>query len=389
MGASLSKITNPPAIVDDGNSSVDATAINIDNNVELVSELSYYEADFLEDIELQSFDSTLQQHTTIAISTLVAGGGDVPALSFDTLWEFTGCLLDANYETVKIILEYKKDIWNNPDLFALVEQYFESSLHTLNFCSELEKCLTKARDLQLIILVALKRLGEEEDDDEEDKEKVRMKKYKRLLDELRHFKAAGNPFTKAFQSVYLQQVSMLEKLQSKKKKLDKRMKKMKAWRKVLTVIFVSAFAIVLICSIVTAAVSVPQYIAPLLGAAGTAMAPVGKWLNSLWKDYLDGLKGRQEAVGAMHFGTYVAISDLDRIWVRVDRLEAQFDSLLENVEFALGHEEGMKFAIEKIKKKQEMFMKSIEELGKQTDRCSREIKRARTVVLQRIIRHPN
>ena len=49
----------------------------------------------------------------------------------------------------------------------------------------------------------------------------------------------------------------------------------------------------------------------------------------------------------------------------------------------------VKFVIEEIKKKLEVFMRSAEELGKQADRCSTDIRRARTIVSQRIIRHPN
>jgi len=51
--------------------------------------------------------------------------------------------------------------------------------------------------------------------------------------------------------------------------------------------------------------------------------------------------------------------------------------LLQNVEFVLQEEDAVKFVIEQIKKKLEVFMKSVEELRKQSDRCSRDIRRAR------------
>jgi len=91
----------------------------------------------------------------------------------------------------------------------------------------------------------------------------------------------------------------------------------------------------------------------------------------------------------MQVRTHVTISDLDSIRVLVDQFEVQISSLLQNVEFALRVEDAVKFVIEEIKKKLEVFMRSAEELGKQADRCSTDIRRARTIVSQRIIRHPN
>ena len=66
-----------------------------------------------------------------------------------------------NQEVVKVILECKKDIWKNQELFELVEEYFENSLQTLDFCTALEKCLKRARDSQLFVLVALQQFEEE------------------------------------------------------------------------------------------------------------------------------------------------------------------------------------------------------------------------------------
>ncbi|PKU84845.1 UPF0496 protein 1 [Dendrobium catenatum] len=51
-----------------------------------------------------------------------------------------------NQEVVKIILDCKKDIWKTPELFQLVEDYFENSLQTLDFCKALERCLNRARN---------------------------------------------------------------------------------------------------------------------------------------------------------------------------------------------------------------------------------------------------
>lgn len=351
-------------------------------------DLSSYEAACRHDPEVRTFDSTLQRRTSRAISTL-AVGVEVRSMSLDSLREVTGCLLDMNQEVVKVILDCKKDIWKSPELFDLVEDYFESSLHTLDFCTALDKCLKRARDSQLLLHVALQRFDDEDDNDGEAAPAAR---YARTLHELRQFKAAGDPFTdeffEAFQAVYRQQLAMLEKLQQRKHRLDKKIKTIKAWRRVSSVIFASTFAAVLICSVVAAAIAAPPVAAALAAAAAIPIGSMGKWIDSLLKGYQDAVRGQKEVVSAMQVGTFIAIKDLDNIRVLISRVEMEISSMIDCVDFAERDEEAVKFGVEEIKKKLEAFMKSVEDLGEQADRCSRDIRRARTVVLQRIIR-PN
>ncbi|KAL0334768.1 UNVERIFIED_CONTAM: hypothetical protein Sradi_4688700 [Sesamum radiatum] len=61
---------------------------------------------------------------------------------------------------------------------------------------------------------------------------------------------------------------------------------------------------------------------------------------------------------------------------------------MQSANFAID-EEAVKLAVAEIRKKLVVFVKNIEELGAQADNCSRDIRRARTVILQRIIKHPN
>uniref|UniRef100_J3N209 Uncharacterized protein n=1 Tax=Oryza brachyantha TaxID=4533 RepID=J3N209_ORYBR len=112
-------------------------------------------------------------------------------------------------------------------------------------------------------------------------------------------------------------------------------------------------------------------------------------VEDYFEKYQDALQGHKEVVSAMQVGTFIAIKDLDSIRAVVDHLEVQISSMVDCVEFAERDEETAKFVIEEVKKKLEVFMKSVDELGEQADRCSRDIRKARTVVLQRIIHHPS
>ncbi|KAI4298373.1 hypothetical protein L6164_031944 [Bauhinia variegata] len=360
-----------------------SSAINLNTNMPYTTELSSYEAACQVDADLQSFDNTLQTRTNKVINTL-AVGVEVRALSFDSLKQVTECLLEMNQEVVKVILECKKDIWKSQELFELVEEYFENSLQTLDFCTALEKCLKRSRDNQLLILMAVQQFEEETE--------LGESRYVRTLQELKNFKAAGDPFTEEFfqifQSVYRHQMLMLEKLQHRKNKLDKKLKHIHTWRKVSSMIFVATFAAVLICSVAAAAIAAPPVAAAVAAATSIPIGSMGKWIDSLWKKYEDALKGQKEVISSMQVGTCVAIKDLDSIRVLIDRLEIEIESLFQNVDFAIEHE-AVKVAIEEIKKKLGVFMKNVEDLGVQADMCSRDIRRARTVVLQRIIKHPH
>ncbi|GAB2222529.1 hypothetical protein Drorol1_Dr00016647 [Drosera rotundifolia] len=365
--------------------SAETTAVfNLNSRRLYTTELTSYQEECQIDPDLQTFDSTLQARTNHVINSL-AVGVEVRALSFDSLREVTGCLLEMNQQVVKVILECKKDIWKNQELFDLVEEYFDNSLQTLDFCIALEKCLKRVKDSQLLIMVALQHFEDEDGSDGETR-------YARTLEDLKNFKASGDPFTEdffqIFQSIYKQQMSMLEKLQRRKDKLDKKLKKIRAWRKVSSIIFVAAFATVLICSVVAAAVAAPPVAAALAASTAVPLISVGKWIDSLWKNYENALTGQKEVIGTMQVGTYVTVKDLENIKVLIDRLQIEIESLQQKADLAIT-EEVVKLGIDEIKKKLSAFMKNVEDLGTEADMCSRDIRRARTVVLQRIIKYPN
>lgn len=363
------------------------TPIKMGTHSLYAADLSSYEAACVEDPNLQSFDATIQEHTCRVINSL-AHGVEVRSLSIDSLREVTGSLLEMNQEVVKVILECRQDIWNKKDqeLFSLVNDFFDNSLLTLDFCNSLDKCLKRAREKQVIVKSAITYFEEEAQNG------VEGTTYLKTLQELKSFKDAGDPFTEEFYSLFLsvhkQQVSMLKKLQIRKQKLDKKLKSLKTLRRVSNCIFVAVFVSVLIFSVVAAAVAAPPVITALAGALAVPIGSVGKWCNSLFKGYEKSLKGQREVISSMQVGTCITLKDLENIRFCIEKLEIEMESLLQNAEFALKNEDAIKLAIDEIKKNIETFSDIIESLSEQADKCSREIRRARTVVLQKIIKYP-
>lgn len=350
------------------------------------AEMKFYEDACRNDPSIQSFDANLQARTTRVINTVVAGV-DIRSLSFESLKEITGGLLETNQEVVQIILDYKKDIWKNKELFQLVEDYFTNSLRMLDFCTAMEKCLRRARDRQLIIRFALQLFEEENDGNGVNKED----KYSKTLEELQRFKIEEDPFTEEFfqilNKVQDQQRLMLMKLKRQNDKINKKLKSLKAWRRLSGIIFVTAFVAIVICSVVTAAVAAPPIAAALTAAISVPLGSVGKWFDSLWKRYQVALEREGELINSLQVRSIVAIWDLDSIRALVDKLEMQIESLMRNADFALRGDDAVKFGIEEIKKNMEMFKQSLEDLSEHASKCSDHIMKGRTAILQKIIKY--
>ncbi|XP_056160266.1 UPF0496 protein At4g34320-like [Syzygium oleosum] len=366
---------NPPAVPS-------STGANSIPKVQYPKELiSSYGAACESNPDLRTFDANLQVRTNQVLSTL-ASGVDVQALSLDSLKEITECLLEMNQEVVKVILDSKKDIWRNQELFELVECYFKDSLHTLGFCAALENCLKPALDAHLLFIASLHCFKEEDGEG-----------YSKILEELTKFKETRDPFPKEFfvifQTIHKQQKSMVKKLRIKKNEIEKKLKTIQTWKKISTMILVAIFAAILIWSVMTPAVAATPVTAALAAATAIPMDAIGKWIDSLWKIYENELKGWEEVITSMQTGTFVALKLLNKIRSIVDPLEVQTKRLLQKADFPIEEgAEAVKLGIADIKKKLRDFVKAVEGLGKHVDMCNHNIQKSRIEVLQRIIKPP-
>ncbi|KMT08493.1 hypothetical protein BVRB_6g137820 [Beta vulgaris subsp. vulgaris] len=393
MGSIFSKRSKIPTTPSTNNGSSNINGSSGSNSVGS-SDLNFYLAACQNDPDVKIFDSKLQQHAASVMNTLASvdnSGLDqqVCSLSFDSLRQVTGSLMDMNHEAVKVILDCKKDVWKNKELLSLVEDYFEYSVQTLDFFTALDQCLKRARDRHFIIQVALRRFEEEMRDNHGVSNAG--DKFSNTLKELRSFKEAGDPFGQEFltifQAVYNQQVQMLRRLQLRKRKLDKKLKSVKVYRKVCNIIFGAAFVGVVICSVVAAAIAAPPVAAALAAAVSAPIGGMGKWFNSLWKKYERELKSEREWIVELQIGTCIAVKDLENIRVLVEKLEIVIDSLLSNADFALKEADTLTMVMDDIRNKLNVFMEGIDTITVHSDKYSREIRQARTVILHRIMRN--
>jgi len=355
---------------------------------QFTADMNCYEVACALDPDLQSFDATLQERTNRVIRSFAAEVNEPGSISFDGIREIIQCLLEMHQDVANFNLSSKEDIWNNKELFSFVENYFANSLKTLDFCIALQNCLKRTRDKQLIIQLAVQHFEQEVEDG------IDGVKHVKTLEELRKYKAAGDPFTEEFfelfKSVYEQQVLMWEKLQARKRKLDKRLKSIKTWNRVSNVIFAAALVSVLVLSVVAAAIATPPLVAALLGALTVPLGSVGTWCSSLWTRYEDDLKRQRVVISAMQAGTRIKITELRNIEALANKLEIEIQSILHIADFALGEEgDAVKLAIDEMKKKLDVFMKTIQQLSEEADKCSRDIRCARTTVLETMFSRGN
>ncbi|XP_010484603.1 PREDICTED: UPF0496 protein At5g66675 [Camelina sativa] len=362
------------------------------------ADLSAYNSACREDPDLQSFDSSLHQRTNRVINSL-ASGSETRSLSFDALIEVSGCLLEMNQEVVRFIIESKEDAWDNKDLTCLVNAYFDSSIKTLDFCNAVDSCVKRARIGQMLLQFALKQFEMEESSGTNNNKSAEPRvanKYAKTLEELNKFKASGDPFDgdffMLFESVYEQQVMLLEVLHKQKRKLDKKLKNIKHWKKISNVVFVTTFVSVLIFSVVAAAVAAPPVVTAVAAALAVPIGSIGKWCNHLWKKYETAVKGQKDIVLSMRIGAYVTMKDMDNIRVHVDKLKIEMESMMQKVDFALKEKEeevAVRLSMHEISKKFDVFTERIEEVGENAAKCSKDITLARTIVLRHILSFPS
>ncbi|XP_027084855.1 UPF0496 protein At4g34320-like isoform X1 [Coffea arabica] len=126
---------------------------------------------------------------------------------------------------------------------------------------------------------------------------------------------AFNPVVKPGEISHAQ-ILMLEKLQMRKTKLDKKLKYMMyihAWRKLSTIIFVAAFAAVLICSLMAAAMAAPPVAAALAAATSIPLGSMGKWIDSLLQSYENAVKGQKEIMSSIQDRKLVCVQHMPKL----------------------------------------------------------------------------
>lgn len=356
-------------------------------NSAYTEDLRLYERACLEDPQLESFDSALQERTNRVIMKLASG----ESFSFDWLRGVLHCLFDMDHEVLKVILQEKGEIWDDQDLFSLVKMYFQSTIKTKVFCYQLENSLKRATSSRLTIRNAVHLFQEEAEvpvnvNNEKDK-------YENTLEELKRFKSAGDPFSKEFFiSRYdlgrFDQIRMLEEIHNRMRKIDKRFNNVKLWRRVSNMVFVTVYISVFIFSLVSVAVAAPPVMAAIALALEVPMGSAGKWCNSLWMKFEDEVREHKKIIPLTMFRAYISVKEMDDISVMVSEVELEIENLLNKAEFNVTEEKVVRLKIDEIKKKYDAYTKAIEELKKHADEYHRNLANSKMVILGRITPHP-
>ncbi|KAL0721679.1 hypothetical protein Bca4012_036278 [Brassica carinata] len=384
---------NKPSSHKNGPNTSLVKTVRTDMGSKYSSDLRSYTSACQQDSNLKSFDSSLRERTNSVMRSL-ANQAKSQSISQGSLMEVYGYLLDLHGNVVSLIIKSKEDVINNKDLSSLVDVYFKNTSKTLDFCNTVENCVKKAEISKLIIRYAVKLFEAESECSIGENNK---NKYAKTLAELNKFKAMGDPFDGEFEtqyeSVYEQQVLLLEELRKVKAKLDKKQRNLETWRKLSNVVFATAFVSVLVLSVVAAAVVAPQVLIEVASVLTTPIeVVVGRWCNEMWKKYEKAVKIQTELVSKVEDGAKVNNIATENIRSEVEQLRTRISFILKTVEFAVerGEEDELatRLAMQEIMKKVDGLTEKIEEVGESAAKCSRLIGWGRFLVLQHILGLP-
>ncbi|KAI4381174.1 hypothetical protein MLD38_007277 [Melastoma candidum] len=335
---------------------------------------------------MQVFSQTVRRSTETVIRSLAVEAEPRPtrALPFEALGTVARSTLEVEQAVVRVILDSRDDIWNSKELLSLVNDYFENSLRTFNFYTELKKCIGRAKEGRSRILLAVSYFEEES--------RIEGSGFERTLRQLECFKEAGDPFTEEFsvllRSVYEQQQQMFKSLKACKDKVDRSLRSSKTWMKVTNAIFVAAFVSTLIVSVVAVAMTAPAVVTALAAGLAAPIGSLGKWCNTLWKNYRSALKQQKELLTLATGFTRLTIADIETIKTLVDKLKIEVESLMSTADLADGGET-VRLTIEEIRKRLDIFTDIVEKLSDYADQGSQYTQKARGIILQRITGQPS
>ncbi|XP_039128538.1 UPF0496 protein 1-like [Dioscorea cayenensis subsp. rotundata] len=322
----------------------------------------------------RSTGSAIWPISTVATDTDTA---TLHSLSLTAFHAAAAALNDVNRESPDDIRQLKDLIPSKLNLLFFVKQYLQTSIDTLRFFTALNDSLSKARETELLVRIAVLLFED-------------AHRPSAALEKLKEFKNQADPFTEMFvdefKLVRKRQKSILQILRLRKQDLDRKLRKVKAWRKFWNIVYYVVFAAVSISSIVLAAVVAPPAVTAAFAAASGAMAPLQQWLDSMWKKFLKPYKKERKIIDSMGKETCFLIHELNSIRSLVESLEGKIKSMIHTAEFAIDgtEEEKLKVAMIEIKLNAGTFAKNVDELEMKVDRLGHELKRAIATILQTV-----
>ncbi|KAB1671301.1 hypothetical protein [Gossypium barbadense] len=137
-------------------------------------------------------------------------------------------------------------------------------------------------------------------------------------------------------------------------------------------------------SVVAAALSVKPVVTALASALTVAIAPAWKRCDEHWNRNEAKVKRQKKLTNAMEFFAPCTI----KIWVGVERLEIEITSLMRTIDFVLGEEYVLKFAMDEINENSIHIAKTVIDLLWEADNCGCNIRTNWDMILWQMIDNP-
>ncbi|KAJ0965402.1 hypothetical protein J5N97_026540 [Dioscorea zingiberensis] len=278
-------------------------------------------------------------------------------------------LFCINRDAVDSFIQLKGDI--DVELMKLVPEQLKTTMKTLHFMGDLKCFLIKVGDMVLPFLAADGSSGADE-----------------LIQKVKDFKATEEPVAmrlilEDYKQVFSRQ---LRELHLRKNRLDRTLRKVKAWRKAWNIVYSTVKFTVIALSVALTVLTAPPAATAVAGAASGVMGLVQPWVDSKWDDYQSSCEAERELTGKILNEASLTLYGVNDVGVLLRRLEVQIATLTDHAEFGIEEDEdaAARMVVERMKGKAAVVMASVESLKEKADRLREELRRTAVTFLQSV-----
>ncbi|EOA34719.1 hypothetical protein CARUB_v10022290mg [Capsella rubella] len=275
-------------------------------------------------------------------STIGDTKGMLKSRSEDNLNKLGNCMDNMDEDVSKLFMEFQQtDLREDPELFRLLNGYFNTTKNVSHLCESLRICLERGKNKDGLFI------GEA------------------LCEDLDYCM-----FLEEFKTCHEDLAKMIVKLEKTMKQIDKKLKRVRGRRAIV--------AAALLIPVVVG-IFVSKVVAGIFGLI--PIEPLTSFVSSRWKKATEALKRKKTAMSSMERGTMVALKEVEKITRLVTRLETV--------------ERSIRVATVPIKKRSLVAMGEVEEerkslkstlvdLDRETGLCDGFAQFGRTVALEKI-----
>ncbi|CAN7116892.1 unnamed protein product [Brassica rapa subsp. narinosa] len=296
----------------------------------------------------------------------------IKSQSEENLSKLSDCMDNMDDDVSKMFMEcHQTDFRQDPELLRLLSDYFTTSKSVTELCESLRKCLERAeRDECFLIDETLRDFHEEKNGYGD----LLEASFRKTFQDLSKFSNHGDDvfsgeFLKKLEICHRDLGTMIVKLESTMKDIDKKLRRLRGGRAVVAAAMIALVAV----GKIVAGIFVP-----------VPVEAVTNFAASRWRESSETLKREKTAVTSMERETMVALKEVEKMSRLVSRLEAVERSIRLTVDIAVNKRSSVAFAMGGMEEELKKLKSTLVDLDRETGRCDGFVQFGRTLTRDRI-----